>query len=146
VLALQGRQDADHQDARADVVGLVLGRVEAGPHALLEVDQAAGAQLARRDVDLDVELAELGLEQRVGDRVQHLGVLHRRIAGVVDEVELDLQPGHRTFAVEPRLGQHPGEGVQTAAHLLAEPLPVLPGEDGGLDVLAHRALLPAAPC
>ena len=36
--------------------------------------------LARRHVDLDVELAELGLEVRVGDRLERLGVLQRRVA------------------------------------------------------------------
>ena len=54
-----------------------------------------------------------------------------RIAGshvVVDEVELDLQPGHRPLEVEPRLGQHPGEHVQARADLLAVPLAVLAGE------------------
>ena len=47
---------------------------------------------------------------------------------VVDEVELDLEPGHRVVGVEARLAQHPGEHVEAAAHLLAVPRAVGAGE------------------
>ena len=47
---------------------------------------------------------------------------------LVDEVELDLQPGHRVVGVEARLAQHPREHVEAAAHLLAVPRAVLAGE------------------
>ena len=59
---------------------------------------------------------------------QRLGVLQRGVAVVVDEVELDLEAGHRVVGVEPRLAQHPGEDVEAAADLLAVPGAVGTGE------------------
>ena len=55
-------------------------------------------------------------------------VLQRRVTELVDEVELDLQPGHRGVRVEARLAQHPREHVEAAPHLLAVARPVLAGE------------------
>ena len=95
---------------------------------LLERREPALAQPRRRHVDLDVELPELGDELRVGDRRQRLGVLQRGVAVVVDEVELDLEAGHRVVGVEPRLAQHPGEDVEAAAYLLPVPGAVGAGE------------------
>jgi two-component system response regulator AlgR len=66
-----------------------------GEHALRAFELEATDYLTkpvRRDVDLDVELAELGDEVGVGDAVEHARVRERRIAGVVGEVELDLEP------------------------------------------------------
>ena len=103
-----------------------------------KLDDPVIGQPARRDVDLEVELAELGHEVGIGDRLEHLGVLHRRVAGVVDEVQLDLEAGHRTIDVEPRLAQHPREDVETLPHLLAIARAILAGELPALDVLAHR--------
>ena len=97
--------------------------------------------LAGGDVDLDVELPELGLEVRVGDRLQRLGVLQRRVAGLVDEVELDLEPGHRVVGVEARLAQHPGEHVEVAAHLLPVARAVSAGELLSFDLFAHGPTL-----
>ena len=129
----------------APTVGrLLLGVVEAAPQGVLERRQPALAQLGRRHVDLDVELAELGLEVRVGDRLQRLGVLQRRVAALVDQVELDLQPGHRVVGVEARLAQHPGEHVEVAAHLLAVPRAVGPRELLCLDLFAHDPTLGTA--
>src|SRR5262249_23922584 len=79
----------------------------------------------RRDVDLQVELAKLACPARVGDRAEHLGVLHRRQAVLVHQVELDLQPHLAGLAVEPGLPQHPREDVQAAADLLPVGTPVL---------------------
>jgi hypothetical protein len=93
VVPAQGGQDADHHHVRADRARLVLRRVERHAHLVLVVGEAGTGEPARRHVDLDVELAELGLEVRVGDRRQRLGVAHGRIGDLVDEVELDLQPG-----------------------------------------------------
>ena len=81
----------------------------------LELRRARGREQARRDVDLDVELAELGLEVRVGDRLEHLGVAHRGVARIVDQVELDLAADRRPLGVEARLAQHAREHVQAAA-------------------------------
>ena len=96
VLGAQRRQDADHDDVRAPAAERVLGVVEAGAQVAVSSSTAfVPASTARRHVDLDVELAEFGLEVVVGDRVEHVGVAHRRVAVLVDEVELDLEPGHR---------------------------------------------------
>src|SRR5690606_8585652 len=54
------------------------------------------------------------------------------------QIQLDLQPGQRLVGVEPKLVEHQGEQVQTSAHLLPVPLPVLVREHAGLDFLAHR--------
>jgi hypothetical protein len=61
---------------------------------------AALGQPPGSDVDLNVEPAQLGLERGVGDGGQDLGVAHGRLAVGIDEVELDLQPGHRALEVE----------------------------------------------
>ena len=65
------RQDPDHDQVRAVRAGALVGAVQARPHRLLELAEAAGGDLSRRDVDLDVELAHLGLEGRVGDQFEH---------------------------------------------------------------------------
>jgi hypothetical protein len=95
------------------------------------------AELPGLDVDLHVELPELGLEVGVRDRVQHLGVAQRRVAPLVDQVQLDLQAGHRPLEVELRAGQHPLEHVQVPPDLLPVPGAVLPGELDPVDVLPH---------
>ena len=141
----EGRQDADHHLVGADLGGLLLGVVERAPQALLERRQPTLAQLGRREVDLDVELAELGLEVGVGDRLEHLGVLQRRVAGLVDEVELHLQPGHRVVGVEARVAQHPREHVEVATHLLPVPRAVRPAELLLVDLFSHARTLVTRP-
>ena len=133
----QRRQDPDHHQVRADLGRLGLGAVEVAAQQLLELLEPALTELDRRHVDLDVEQAELGLEGGVGDGRQRLGVLQRRVAVLVDQVELDLEPGHRVVGVEPRLAQHPGEHVETAPDLLAVARPVGPGELLCLHLFAH---------
>ena len=104
------------------------------------------AQLARRYVDLDVELTELGHEIRVGDLTQYGGVAHHRIADRVDEVELDLQAGHRRLGLECRLGQHAREHVEVAADLVPVAGPVGPAERLECHVSTHETLpSPVAP-
>jgi hypothetical protein len=100
VLAAQRRQDAHHHGVRAHAARVLLGVVEAGPQRALEVGVLVAGQPPRRHVDLDVELAELGLEVGVGDRAQDLGVAHRRVRVLVDEVELDLHAGQGTLELE----------------------------------------------
>ena len=139
VLPAQRRQDADHHHVRADRPRVRLGVVEAGPQATFEVGVLLAGEPARRHVDLDVELAQLGLEVGIGDRAQHLGVAHGRIGLVVDEVELDLHAGERPLELEARLAQHRREHVEAAADLLPIPRPVLAGEVALLDLFAHRA-------
>jgi hypothetical protein len=93
-------QDPDHHQVRTDLARPGLGLIQAGTDAVLEVAEPTLLEPLRRHVDLEVELAELGLEVRVGDRLERLGVLQRRVAVLVDQVELDLQTGHRCGAVE----------------------------------------------
>ena len=76
----QRREDPDHDLVGADLGALLLGVVERAAQAVLELREAPLAQLGRRHVDLDVELAELGLEVRVGDGLEDLGVLQGRVA------------------------------------------------------------------
>ena len=141
VLGPQRRQDPDHHRAGPGLLGLRVGGVERGPHRLLEGGEAEVGELAGRDVDLDVEPAELGLELGVRDRLEHLGVAQRRLEVAVDQVELDLQPGHRPLEVEARLGQHPRQRVEPAAHLLPVALPVLARELRRVDLGSHAHIL-----
>ena len=121
----------------ARAVGLVLGRVEARAHLLLELGEHRRREQPRRDVDLDVELRELGREVGVGDALEHVGVEQRRVARLVGQVELDLEPHRAPLGVEARLREHAREHVEARAHLLAVALAVLAAEDRGGDVLAH---------
>ena len=121
VLGPQRRQDADHRQLAADLRRALLRVVQGAAYRLLEGAQPVVRQRPRSDVDLDVELAQLGDELGVGDRLQHLGVAHGRLAVAVDQIELDLQAGHRSVEVERRLGQHAGQRVETGPHLLPVP-------------------------
>src|SRR5947208_2909339 len=76
----------------------------------------------------------------------HARVAHGRLAVAVHQVELDLQPGHRPIHVEARLGEHLREGVETAAHLLPESLPVRPSEYRRSNVLAHGSSVTQITC
>ena len=133
----QRRQDPDHQQPRVRPLSGLLGVVEVGPDGLLEAGEHAALERARRDVDLDVELGELGLPVLVGDHLQHVLVRHRRVARLLGDVELDLEADRAPVGVEARLGEHAGEHVEAALHLLAVALAVLTREGGGLDLFPH---------
>ena len=133
------RQDADHQQPRVRLLRALLGVVEARPHRRLELAEHAVGEAARRDVDLDVELGQLGLPVRVGDHLQHVLVGQRRVAGLLGDVELDLEPDRAAVGVEPRLGEHAREHVETPLDLLAVALAVFSGEDPGGDLVPHSA-------
>src|SRR5690348_3101353 len=92
-----------------------------------------------RDVDLEVELPELGRPGGIGDRVEHVGVVHGRLAAGVHEIQLDLQAHLRWAGVEHVLVQHPGEDLQRAPHLVPVPAPVFAADLDGLNVTAHEA-------
>ena len=65
-----------------------------------------------------------------------------------DQVELDLDPGHRLVTGERVLAQHDGERVEAALHLRPVVLPIASTERGPVDVLAHAcaaSLTPACP-
>ena len=135
------RQDPDQHHVRAHRARALLGAVEAAAHGLLELGGDAPLEQPRRDVDLDVELAELGLEVGVGDRLERAGVHHRRVALLVGEVQLDLEPDGAALGVEARLAQHAREHVEAGPHLLAVALPVLAREDRRGDFLSHGVTL-----
>ena len=65
------------------------------------------------------------------------GVEQRRVARLVGQVELDLEPHRAPLGVEARLREHAREDVEARAHLLAVALAVLAAEDRGGDVFAH---------
>ncbi|GIF26899.1 hypothetical protein Ate02nite_96290 [Paractinoplanes tereljensis] len=138
MLAAQRGQNADHHGVRADRPGMFLGAVEAGPQGALEVGVLVAGQAPGRHVDLDVELTQLGLEVRIGDRAEHLGVAHGRIGVLIDQVELDLHAGQRPLELETRLPQHRREHVETPTDLVPVLRPIFPGEVGLFDFLAHR--------
>ena len=121
-------------------LAFALGVVQRVPQQRLEFERRVAGQGPRRDVELDVVAAEFGLVSRVGDRLQHLGVGHRRLPVGVDQVEFDLQPGELAVEVEGVLDQHPLEDVQAPAHLVPVALSLLAGEGGRGDVVAHAVL------
>jgi hypothetical protein len=137
VLAVDRRQDPDDHHVRPGGARAVLGVVEAPADRLLELGEHRRGELPRRDVDLDVELPELGLEVGVGDGLEHRGVGQRGAAVVVGQVELDLQPERSARRLEALVGQHAREDVQRRAHLLAIALAVGTAEHPGGNVLAH---------
>src|SRR6185312_12045638 len=138
VVGCQGRQHPDHDDVRADRAGLLLGGVEACPQLGLELLSRPANKAARPDVDLDVELPELGLKGGICDSGKDLRVAHSRVLALVHQVEFDFQAGERAFEVELRLAQHPREYLEGLAQLRAIALPVLTTEVPALDLRAHR--------
>ena len=137
MLGVDRRQDPDDHHVRADRAGPLLGVVETGPRVALELGEHSALQQPRLDVDLDVELPELGLEARVGDRLERGGVDQGRLARVVRQVELDLQPERASLRVKARFREHPGEHVETGPDLTPVTLAILAAEGPGGDLLAH---------
>ena len=110
--------------------------------SVLQLEGGVAGQRARRHVELDVVLRQLGLVVLVGDRGEHLGVVEVRLHVLVDEVELDLQAGHRPVELEGARAQHPLEDVEVLADLLAVPLALLPGVALRADLCSHAATQP----
>ena len=69
---------------------LALARSSERAQLVLDLGEAVADELARGQRELEVELAQLGLEVRRGQRVEHLRVERHRTAGAVGEVELHL--------------------------------------------------------
>ena len=141
VLLVQSREHADHGEPTTRGAGAFVRCIQRSAQVGLQLGDRGTAQWPRVDVDLDVELAELGLIVGIGDGVEHRRVGHRRFHVVVDEIELDLHADLRFTDVEGLIGQHDRQGIETVLHLLAKLVPVLPGELTALDVLAHGARL-----
>ena len=137
MLGVDRRQDPDDHHVRADRAGPLLRVVETGPRVALELGEHGALQQPRLDVDLDVELPELGLEAWVGDRLERGGVDQGRLARVVRQVELDLQPERAALGVKARFREHPGEHVETGPDLTSVTLAILAAEGPGGDLLAH---------
>ena len=133
----EGGQDADQHDLRVGLGRPLVGAGEAAAQVLLVVGEAGALDQPGRGVELQVELAQLGLEERVGDVGEDLLVAHGRLGRRVDQVELDLQPGHRPVGVEAEVVQHQREDVQAPPDLLPVTDAVLPGEGALRDVPAH---------
>ncbi|NYD48586.1 hypothetical protein BJY14_004569 [Actinomadura luteofluorescens] len=119
--------------SRAPVVGVR----EMVADLRLQGSGALAAEFAGRDVDLQVELAQLGRPRRVRDRLEHVRVAHQRVAERVDQVELDLQAYVGALEVELGFAQHPGQYVEAPAHLVAIPPPVLAADGDRSHVPAH---------
>lgn len=132
-------QGADHDQMGADRRGAVLGVVQGGADLGLPGVGAARRELPGRDVDLQVEPAQLGGPGGVRDRFEGVAVAHRRFAPVVDQVQLDLQADLGPLGLEPGLAQHLREGLQALLHLDPVAAAVLAGEDQRRDVPSHRS-------
>src|SRR5947209_14546640 len=94
----------------------------------------------RCDVDLEVELADLGLEVGVGDRFERLRVDHGRMPGLVGQVELDLQPDGAPLGIELVVGEHLSKDLEAALDLLAVTPALLTSEVRSGDRVAHSGL------
>jgi hypothetical protein len=141
VVLAQRRQDADHDQAGAHAAGGVIPVIQAGADLALQLDQRVAVELAGRQVDLQVELPHLGGPGRIGERAEHLLAPHRRHAGGVHEIQLDLLAHQVRVSLEPALPQHGGERLQRAPHLVAVDAPVLAADLDRLDVTTHEASL-----
>ena len=137
VLRLDRRQDPDHGEPRPARVGRRTGEPELVGELVLEVPPLVAGQRPGRQVELHVPPAELGLEVRACQGVEHLAAAERGHQLAVDEVELHLDTGHRLVTGERVLAQHQGERIETPLDLAAVALAVASTEQGPVDVLAH---------
>ena len=96
-------------------LGPSLGVLEGGDQLLLHLAEHRARQLVRGEVELDVELGELGLEVLGGDAVEQLGVDVGGAAVGVDDVELHLEPGELALDLEAALGEHAFEDGEVSA-------------------------------
>ncbi len=137
VFGHQGRQDADHHDVRTMLGGLALGRVQAGPHLVFQLQGGATGKRTRWDVEFDVVSAQFGLIGRIGDGFEHLGVAQRRLIRAVDQIALDLHTRQRPVELETRLRQHGFEDIQAQLHLAPVLTAFGSAEVGLRDVVTH---------
>jgi hypothetical protein len=140
VLLADRREDPDDHHVRADGACTLLRVVEAGARLALELVEHVRPEKARMDVDLDVELSELGLEVGVCDRLQHGSVHHCRVGVLVGQVQLDLESDRAARRLELRFGQHAREYLQARVHLAAIALAILAREGLCGDLFTHGVL------
>lgn len=115
---VQRRQDPDHDELGAQVLGLRPGAREQVEQFVFQLAPLVAGQRARREVQLEVPAAELGLPLAGADRVQDVGPVERRRQLRTDQVELDLHAGHRLRVGERVAAEEVTESVQTALHLI----------------------------
>ena len=113
--------------------------LQAGQQLRFQLVQGVTAQRPRRDIDLDVEPAELRGPGRVPDRVQHIRAAHRRRARIVHQVDLNLETHLPGGGLEPRIAQHPREHVQALTYLFPVAAAVLLADRDRWNVPAHSA-------
>ena len=118
VIRSQRGQDTDHHQTHPGGVGGIVGGVEAGAQFAFKSQGFIVGQRPGWDVDLDVVLAEFGLESRIVDMRQHRLVSHRRIDIVVDEVELEFQAHRGGTRSEAVAGQHLRQRLQAPLGLV----------------------------
>ena len=147
VFGPERRQDADHHDVRADRLRALLGVVQAGAQRRSRARRRC-SPASRRGGTL-ISMLNWPSSVWKSSLAIALSTSALRIAGLrslVDEVELDLEAGHRPVELELRLAQHPREHVEALPHLRAVALAVLAAELPLLDVLPHAPTFRQIPC
>jgi hypothetical protein len=134
----QRRQDPDQDDLGVGLAGPLVRVLQRAADLRQVVTEAAASDQPRRHVQLEVELPQLGLESRIRDVREHLGVAHGRIAVRIYQVEFDLQPGGGLLCLEAEIVEHQRENVEATPDLPPVPPPIVAGERGRRDVHAHR--------
>ena len=139
----QGGQDADHSQLRAVVARLRPDRRQLVEQLLFEVAPLVAGQWLRREVELEVPPAQLGLELRRAERLQHVLADRCGLQVVADQVQLDLEAGHRLVPGEGVLAEHHLEGVDAAQDVRAIALSVVSTERCPVDFLTHARAVPS---
>ncbi len=119
--------------------GLGLGVVQAGADFGFQVHTGAPGQRPGWHIEFDVVGAQFLLIGRIRDRVQHEPIRHGGLIVGVDQVAFDLHAGEWPVGVEPGLGKHRLEDVQTQLHLAPVFAAVSVVVRGALDLFAHKA-------
>ena len=124
MLLAERRQDAAEQHADAELGGLHAHLLDALLELLVHARQAAPAELLRREVELEVELPELGREALGGERLEQRQRGLDRAQPAVDQEHLLLGPDAPHAALDLTSLEHDLErahvleqGAHEAAHL-----------------------------
>jgi hypothetical protein len=137
----QGRQDTGQQDLDILLRRQPAQEIEPRFELLLHRRQAAGAEGARIEVDLEIEQAELGGVMRVVNLAEEI---HRHGGGmpvVIDEKQLLLGADAAHAALDHPLFDHQAEGAQIDQQVAHEGAPLLAvGRSGDGAFFAHVTL------
>ena len=137
VVASQRGQDPDHGEVGVARFRGGGNRLQLLEQLLLEVAPLGAGQRARRQVQLEVPAAELGLELRGRQLLQDDVAGQRRFEVVTHQVQLDLESGDRLVVRERVAPQHCGQRVEAPVHVGPIPLAVVSTERCSVDLLAH---------